>query len=280
MYVSWIAILVFWILIKLFRQVHPLADVWAAELHLGFLQLVDTEERFRPQYTLDNDNVCNGRQRKFPGIVKDSQFDIYKASIGYRLVGDMGDRFWSGWLLAYVPGGSRIFDGSDYPGKWFDEKTKNDQRKILEPFLVGNMVDEVYQSTDKILRHVEQWLDPELEFSQDREESKDSNMFKANDGNFGIQYNRSTTCLDLEAILSMLRRLSKANIDALIQWGKREESRHYKPRWSERDELNHREQVDHQERRAEQQVFLLKDQHLQIETSIEQIRAHRQQASQ
>lgn len=198
----------------------------------------------------------------------------------------MGDRFWSGWLLAYVPGGSRIFGhpyngtSSDYAGQWFDEKTKNDQRKILEPFLVGNMVDEVYQSTDKILRHVDQWLDPELEFSQDREESKGANIFKANDRNFGIKYNRSTTCLDLEAILSMLRRLSKANIDALFQWGKREESRHYKPRWSEKDELNHREQVDHQERRAAQQIFLLKDQHLQIETSIDQIRAHRQEASQ
>lgn len=264
-------------------QVHPLADVWATELHLSFLQLVDTQEGTRKQYYLDSNNVCNGRQRKFPRIVKDSQFDIYKASLGYRFIGDMGDRFWSGWLLAYVPGESRYRwhePGWNNVWQWFDKKTKNDQRRILEPFLVGHMVAEVYESTEKILRHVDQWLDPEIEFAKDEEGSKESSVSKADEKDFGLQYNRSTTCLELEAILSMLRRLSKANIDSLYHWGGREESRHYKPRWSEKDELNHREQVDHQKRRAEQQTFLLNDQHRQIETSIDQLRAHRQEVTQ
>ena len=164
--------------------------------------------------------------------------------------------------------------------QWFDGKTKYDQRRIFEPFLVGIMVAEVSQSTDKILKYVDKWLDPEIEFPKDKEESKVSKNSTVDDQNFGLQYNRSTTCLELEAILSMLRRLSKANVDSLRHWSQREESRHYKPRWSEKDELNHREQVDHQKRRAEQQIFLLNDQHRQIETSIDQLRAHRQEVSQ
>ncbi len=264
------------------HQVHPLADVWASELHLGFLQLVDT--RNRSQDFAENDNVCDGRQRKFPHIVKGSHFDIYKASLGYRFVGDMGDRFWSGWLLAYIPGESRVLGHLDIPtmqnvAQWFDEKTKNDQRRILEPFVVGNMVAEVYQSTDKILRQVDQWLDPEIDFLKDKQESNESNTFKADDQDFGLQYNRSSTCLELEAILSMLRRLSKANNESLNHWKQREKSRHYKPRWSEKDELNHAKQVDHQKRRAEQQISLLNDQHQRIETSIDQIRAHRQEVT-
>ena len=264
-------------------QVHPLADVWAAELHLGFLQLVDTQERTPNQFNLDNDNVCDGRQRRFPPIVKNSQFDVYKASLGYRFVGDMWDKYWSGWLLAYVPGESRGVGHLDRPNieenvkGWFDEKLKNDQRKILEPFIVGNMVAEVYQSTDRILRFVDDWLDPDIEFSKDDEGSKESNISKADDRNFGLQYNRSTICLDLDAILSMLRRLSEANVDSLHQWRKREESRHYKPRWSEKDELKYRELVDHQKRRAEQQISLLSRQYRQIETSIDQVRTHRQE---
>ncbi len=197
----------------------------------------------------------------------------------------MGDRFWSGWLLAYIPGESRVLGHLDRPiisdnvEQWFDEKTKNDQRRILEPFVVGNMAAEVYQSTDRILRQVDQWLDPEIDFLKDKQESKESNTFKADDQDFGIQYNRSSTCLELEAILSMLRRLSKANTESLHHWKQREKSRHYKPRWSEKDELNHAKQVDHQKRRAEQQISLLNDQHQRIETSIDQIRAHRQEVA-
>ena len=163
--------------------------------------------------------------------------------------------------------------------QWFDEKTKNDQRRILEPFVVGNMVAEVYQSTDKILRQVDQWLDPEIDFLKDKQESSESNTFKADDQGFGIQYNRSSTCLELEAILGMLRRLSTANTESLRHWKQREKSRHYKPRWSEKDELNHAKQVDHQKRRAEQQISLLNDQHQRIETSIDQIRAYRQEVT-
>lgn len=266
-------------------QVHPLADIWAAELQLGFLQLVDTQKSNRYLDSADNDNVCDGRQRKFPYIVKGSHFDIYKASLGYRFVGDMGDRFWSGWLLAYIPGESKVLghlDDPDIPqnvSQWFDKNTKNDQRRILEPFVVGNMVAEVYQSTDKVLRQVDQWLDPEMDSLKDKQESNESNTFKADDQDFGIQYNRSSTCLELEAILSMLRRLSKANSESLYHWKQRETSRHYKPRWSEKDELNHAKQVDHQKRRAEQHISLLNDQHQRIETSIDQIRAHRQEVT-
>lgn len=49
-------------------------------------------------------------------------------------------------------------------------------------------------------------------------------------------------------------RLRKANADSLDPWVGREADRYYKPRWSEKDELKYREDVDHQKRRALQQI--------------------------
>ena len=234
----------------------------------------------------ETDNVCSGRPGKFPIAIKGSRLNLVNASVSYRTIGDMADKYWTSYLLLYLPRMDRgvleypqySLDGNEVKS-WFHETVRNDQRRILEPFLVEKMVAEVCRSTGDIIRSIEVWLEPEVDPSLTAQGSAALIYVKADDRNIDAQYNRSATCLELDATLSVLRRLSRANVDSLTQWAKRESTRHYKPRWSENDEYEHRELVDRRRRRAEQQISLLRDQSRQIQTCLEQVRTHRQEAS-
>ena len=189
----------------------------------------------------------------------------------------MGDRFWSGYLLTYLPGKSKVFKSQNDVQTWFEGSRRNDQRKILEPFLVEKMSSELYQSTDRILRSIDDWLDPLLDFTGGKD--SEINLSKADDRTVNVQYTRSTLCLELDATLRILRRLLKMNVDSLDQWLKREATRHYKPRWSVKDELKYRDLVDYHKRRAGQRILSVKDQYKQVDIAINQVRTHRQEVN-
>ena len=232
-----------------------------------------------------SDNVCVKYQRPFPQILKGSKSALEKASLSYRIAGDMDDKFWTGYLFTHLRAdeyGSRETDlfHNEAMSKWFHGDRKTDQRKILEPFLVENMVAELLKSTDEILKAIDDWLDPETDALKDGNLSIEPQVSKADDRFVDVQYNRSAICLDLDATLRVLRRLSEANVDTLGQWDKRERARNFKPRWSEKDEFKFRELIDFQERRVEQQLGRVNDQHRRIRDSIEQIRIHRQEVIQ
>ena len=267
-------------------QVLPLADCWTTELHLSFLQLKkgineNNEEDSVPK----TDNICFGIERRFPTASEGSQLSIVNASVSYRMIGDMADKYWTSYLLYLPKTDRRDLEYPQYLHKqnevesWFHGNARSDQRRILEPLLVGKMVAEIYRSTGEILRSIDEWLEPDVDPSQTEQGSTPSIYVKADDRNFDVQIYRSTTCLELNATLSVLRRLSIANVDSLTQWEQRELTRHYKPRWSEKDEYGLRELVDHQQRRAKQQISLLRDQGEQIETRLEQIKTHRQEVN-
>lgn len=233
-----------------------------------------------------SDDVCERHQRAFPSILRSSgRIVLEKASLSYRFVGDMGDKFWTGYLLANLPADSEMFRKTDYYGsrdiqEWFHEDRKTDQRKILEPFLVEKMVAVLFQNTDGILQAIDDWLNPDLDYSEDGKGLTQPKVSKADDRFVDVQYNRSAICLDLDATLRILRRLSKANVDSLGQWINREQTRSFQPRWSEKDEFKFRELIDFQKRRAEQQISRVNDQHRQIQNSIEQVKTHRQEVNQ
>ena len=257
---------------------HPLADIWATELHLSFLQLVpvgnDDVEGGRSHNNseeAESSDVCRALQWEFPLLIKESKSMISMAALSYRIVGDMGDKFWNGYFLTYLRNIPELLPDPDPKADtkdvndWFRRQHKNHQRKILESFVVEKMAAEIYRSTDAILRPMSNWLLPEL------------GVAKADDRRVDEQRTRSTKCLELDIILNRLYRLTKANADSLDLWVGREADRYYKPRWSEKDELKYREDVDHQKRRALQQISDVKDQCQQIQTSINQISSHRKE---
>lgn len=247
------------------------------------------QEDSRNEENLDeearSDAVCDRHQRAFPQIFKTSKRAfLRKASLSYRFVGDMDDKFWTGYLLTHLPADSEVFRRSDYYGfsdvqEWFHGDRRTDQRKVLEPFLVEKMVAVLFQSTDEILKAIDDWLNPEIDVSEDGKALNDPKVSKADDRFVDVQYNRSAVCLDLDATLRILRRLSKANVDSLGQWAKREQTRTFQPRWSEKDEFKYRELIDFQKRRAEHQISRVNDQYRQIQNSIEQVRTHRQEVT-
>ncbi len=205
----------------------------------------------------------------------------------------MGDRFWSGYLLAYLPRRpSRFFvpidtTDEDYSDTWADfqqwirRDNHNDQRNVLEPFLVERMVAEVYQSTRKILDSIDDWLELKSDESRYEKESAYSHISRVDDRNSQAQYSRrSNDYPDLEDTLSLIDRLSRANLETLEEWRKREKMRAHKPRWSEKDEGKHRKRIESQKKLAEKQVSLLGNQRERIRSSLDRINSLKQEVNQ
>ena len=266
-----------------------MADVWTTELHLSFLQLVTVQEKSGEEVS-EGESVCNGRQRRFLHRYQNSLFDVYKASVSCRFIGDMGDKYWTGYLLTYLPGSSGTLEDSwnatkdetpwAEPSQWFQKDIHNEQRNILEPFLIEKMVVEVYQSTQKILASIDDWLDPETDKQKHKQNSTYSHISKVDDRNSQAQYSRrSNDCPDLEETLTLLSRLSEANTKNLSKWKTREKERFEpnKPRWSVKDEKKHRSRLDSQKRLVEQKISLLSDQFRQIQNSLARIGSHKQE---
>lgn len=246
----------------------------------------DSRNEENPENRAKSDDVCEIYQRAFPSILGSSgRAVLEKASLSYRFVGDMADKFWTGYLLANLPADSEIIRKPEYYGSsdirgWFHEDRKLNQRKVLEPFLVEKMVAVLLKNTNRILRTIDDWLNPEIDVSEDGKSVTQPKVSKADDRFVDVQYNRSAICLDLDATLRILRQLSKANVDSLGQWVNREKVRSFQPRWSEKDEFKYRELIDFQKRRAEQQISRVNDQYRRIQNSIEQVRTHRQEVIQ
>ncbi len=185
--------------------------------------------------------------------------------------------------MSYLPQDSKLLKNPDWLvgakdlKSWFYTNTGRGQRKILEPFLVEQMAGEIYQSTKTMLDCVDDWLVPTNVYSDGKGASSKSNRSKAEERNFDVRYMCSTTCIEIDSILTMARRHSEANLYSLDQWVKREENRHYKPRWTENDELRYRDLMDIQRKRAEQQVSILHDQYRRIQNTIDQVKSHRQE---
>ena len=240
----------------------------------------------------EGETVCDGHQRRFFHRYKGSEHDIYKASLSCRFVGDMGDRYWSGYLLAYLPRELELLEslydsGNEEDGeqwdnsyRWFRRDNHNDQRNILEPFLVEKMVAEAYQSTKRILASVNDYFEPEIDKPKYEKEPTYSHISKVDERNYQAQYSRRSNALpDLEDTLILLNRFSEANCENLRIWQKRETERFHRPRWSRKDELKYRLLVDSQKRLAVRQVSLLIDQRGQIQTTLNRIKSLKQEVT-
>lgn len=128
---------------------HLLADIWATELHLSFLQLVfvgndDVEggRSHNDSEEAESSDVCRALQWEFPLLIKESKFMISIAVLSYRIVRDMGDRFWNGYFLTYLRNIPELLPNTDPEAgtkdvnDWFRRQHKNHQRKTLESFIV------------------------------------------------------------------------------------------------------------------------------------------------
>lgn len=50
----------------------------------------------------ESSDVCRALQWEFPILINESKSMISMAALSYRIAGDMGDKFWNGYLLTYL----------------------------------------------------------------------------------------------------------------------------------------------------------------------------------
>lgn len=124
---------------------NPLADIWATELHLSFLQLVfvgndDVEggRSHNDSEEAESSDVCRALQWEFPLLIKESKSMISMAALSYPIFGDMGDKFSNGYFLTYLRNIPELLPDPDPKdvNDWFRRQHKNHQRKILESSIV------------------------------------------------------------------------------------------------------------------------------------------------
>jgi hypothetical protein len=139
-------------------KVHSVANIWTTELHLAFIQLAPAQDK---KYTSSgNRPLLDGFVSKFPFKIANQRMNAFKASLSYRVNGDMDDRYWTAYLLAYLPKQSPTWPkliGNEQV--WFEPSSQQDQRKILEPYLVHRMASEAHNCTRELLEAIDRWVE-------------------------------------------------------------------------------------------------------------------------
>ncbi|KAF4812302.1 hypothetical protein CGCSCA5_v009306 [Colletotrichum siamense] len=129
-------------------------NTWESELHLSFYKLVD--ENYTPAVGIPKEILDD-----FPGSDPTYPRRLVRASVGFRLIGDLFDRHWTCHLIEFVPGGKRVptwwdreMHERDFP--WGDKGhlvQDNDcwrQRKILELHLFDRIIEQLVGDTKTI----------------------------------------------------------------------------------------------------------------------------------
>lgn len=156
---------------------HPSVNVWATELHFGFYRLIPAKES-TDESEYEGPEYVGARQLMiqddllpvFPG---DRTSRVVKATIGFRFVGDLHDRYWTCHVLSHLPGnngreGRWLLDETSFNLKKSQREDKNSyqhsQRKILEARLFDIAAAKMVQDTKSILAKISRILDERVGF--------------------------------------------------------------------------------------------------------------------
>jgi len=72
----------------------------------------------------------------------------------------MDDRYWTAYLLAYLPKQSLAWpELTENNQVCFEPGSQQDQRKILEPYLVYIMASEAYTCTRELFEAIDTWVE-------------------------------------------------------------------------------------------------------------------------
>lgn len=216
-------------------------NTWVTEVHFRFFQARNSKAReLNPQRV---------RQLKFqPCRIFGRDAYLVDAIISFRIVGDYFDRYWTCHLIQEV----ETVDGTEEK-----KDTHWQQRKILELILFNRIVEEVCNSLDNILAHIEKpqasSSDPaERYFSKDRFEDR-----KPEDLRESFQ------------VLVILKN-NIASLQSLIeQWFCRESLQgRERPRWTPNDEQKYRKAIKQKQAHLEDLIREIKARNARIEFMI------------
>ncbi|KIW33229.1 hypothetical protein, variant [Cladophialophora immunda] len=267
------------------KRTSRLANVWTTELHISFYEpyvqtadSLDASERalfveLKPELELKSSSRVSA---------------FVKATVGFRIVGDMYDRSWTCWILAATPesirrasafteefkddSGDEELTGSNHRQSWLPWIwTSNDgfhqQRRVLEILLFVKIAKEAFTSTNAILEDVDKYLRDEV--NRFPPGSTNSSFILASQRNLEIysQVIRVLKALQLnaEAVNKTVRDWQAESSEALE-----------KPRWSRSDEAKYGIKLSHVLQRSrrirqdlEEQEEKIKNKILEVQRSNE-----------
>lgn len=209
-------------------------NTWQTELHLSFYVLADISvSRGGGLPPASND--------EFPG---GSSQEIRRASMGFRFDGDFFDRYWTCHYIECIPNKLPRLEWTfpfDSSGKRADKQWW--QRKVLELFLLDEILCQIAKSAIEILSEVRKELGVEessLSFSILNSEAYSSS--KDNWHRF-------------EQILQAVEEDLTSTLHTLQKWNSRERDRgQEKPRWTRSDERKYRGAINKYQGSTERQT--------------------------
>ncbi|KAL8697971.1 MAG: hypothetical protein Q9201_006827 [Fulgogasparrea decipioides] len=210
---------------------HWKGNIWETEFHLGFHQLIHSEDNA-------HSTGWHGqlRVRDMPSLSATAhRRRVLPVVMSIRFIGDLRDRYWTCYFFSSLTRDDAFkglvdgwYNSSDTREKFYKEK--QGQRKILELVYVERMLNEVARSIYEISCEFQKEFD--LFESQDQQsESLESN------NNYIVLQRRATE------ILRDVSRQLDSSIYAIEEWEKREETRGLRSRWSAKDEQRYGERL-------------------------------------
>lgn len=224
------------------------SNVWETELHFSFYQLVDggsTNRKFSP--------VRDERFRKCSSLKKDSS--IAEAAIGFLIVGDFFDRYWTCHMIENFSDCEEDFTNCE-----IFRQEHWQQRKVLELILFERLLSKVSQSAENIICAIENG--PVKNSATKKSAAGEDNIF----GNLRFEDRSIENLQEILQILVVLKNNFASILEIIDLWEGRESTHgQERPRWTRNDEQKYRRSIKKHSARQEKHIRDLRNQQARIE---------------
>lgn len=218
------------------------SNVWETEMHFSFYQLVKGGSTNVGSTERNRFPVRDVKSRKCSFLDDDSRISV--GAIGFRIVGDFIDRYWTCHLIGTFSNGEDTFFYD-----WIDQQPHWKQRKVLELILFERILSKVCQGANDIIDAIEKGA-PE-KGTTNRADIGEKDIF----GNLRLEDRKIESLQEINQILVVLSNNFASILEIIDLWDDRESTRgQERPRWTRNDEQKYRQSI--KKRSAQQKKFI------------------------
>ncbi|RPA93195.1 hypothetical protein L873DRAFT_1778268 [Choiromyces venosus 120613-1] len=245
-------------------------NLWITEFNINFI----TVSRVGDAEGLLSSTYFPKKRAKFQSItpaVPDPDLMIAEAAIGFRIIGDLHDRYWTCYVFYDFGSKQLSSDARDEVADSDYGKTAR-QRKCLEGFLVRQALDLLISETENILQVIAKAVGAKEERSQTL-----YNPLLTEDDlseeNFFTTMNKNSVFYPwlLEVYGALRDKCAKSRSVAKL-WLSAENERQYKSRWSENDQKEFGQDVANKRREVKARCTMLEKMETNFKERIERIK--------
>ncbi|RPA93199.1 hypothetical protein L873DRAFT_1793824 [Choiromyces venosus 120613-1] len=246
-------------------------NLWITEFNINFIiasNVCDTVGLFDPAYFPKKHAKFQGITAAVPGP---DLMVIADAAIGFRIIGDLHDRYWTCYVF-YDFGTKQLTpDARDKVANSDYGKTAS-QRKCLEGFLVHQALDLLILETKKILQVIAESVGAK----EDRSQTLYTPLLTEDDlseENFLTTMSKNSVFYPwLLRVYGALRDKCAKSRGVAELWLSAEKTRKYKPRWCENDQKEFGQDVAKKRREVKARCTMLEKLETNLNERIERIK--------